>query len=357
MDPEGKGEEYQEMIDHPRSYPVAEEDMAGLLVAPVPQQKAPALDDGVKPKVKEVQLETDYTEREQAIEEELSSAESVSERSESSEPDEQDAMRVIPAAEDDPDEPGELGARLIIENPFAYWQKQKIPPEYIMATLMKLAPYVRFAKKGRLQIALQQEDGSGSYYPMHIEYLVTRVTAFAQLLQQDLLEDTVVHMPPLPHPELGAAVLDWFYTNKISKGDSDPSGEKLLECIEYLGGRVDGLQLLDLLRAHENRLASAVSESNDVTLSSMIRDLHDGNHQIRGFLASQEENCNVKFTFKECGRIGYEILFRLLSCSTISDETKTQAETMFSSYKESCRSLEGILPTVTLQVFIYIYST
>jgi hypothetical protein len=374
MDPEVEGQEYQEMIDHPPSHPVAEEEMTESLVGPVPQQlgsKSPALDAGVKQKTEEVQsaVGTDYIEVGQAIqplmianvEEELSSARSVSERSESSKKDEQEAMSVISTAEEDgPDEVerGELGVNRprIIPNPFDEWRDLKVPPAYVIALLMQFGPHLSRDETGPLWISLSHEHSSSSYYRIHIEYLVTRVTAFRFLLRDQLFENTVVRMPALPHPEVGVAILDWFYTNKITKGDSDPSGEKVLECIKYLGGRVDGLRLLDRLSSDENRLTSSVLEPN-TTISSMIRHPLDGNHEIQAFHSSQEENCNVTFTFKECARIGAEILCRLLSYPTISDETKTMAETLFLSYKESCRLLEDILPTVILQVFIYIYST
>jgi len=249
-----------------------------------------------------------------------------------------ESMSVISSAEDGPDEvkPRELvGEQRIIESPFRVMRDWDVPLGYYFAKLMELGPWMRTHKEGLLlRIAPPQEDGGSSYYPIHIEYLVTRVTAFVHLLDDKLFEGTVVPMPPLPHPEFGSVVLDWCYTNKITKGESDPSGEKILECIKHLGVRVDGLLLLDRLRLHQN----SVQEPN-ATFSSIIQDLHNGMNDLQVFLSSGEPKINVIFTFYECARIGKEICNGLLSSPTKSEEV----ETLTLSYERIRSSLENIM--------------
>ena len=249
---------------------------------------------------------------------------------------ESESMSVI-SAERGPDEvePRELVGEQRIESPFRVMRAQDVPPGYYFAKLMELGPLMRTDKEcPLLQIALPQEDGGSSYYPIHIEYLVTRVTTFVHLLDQKLFEGTVVPMPPPPHPEFGSVVLDWCYTNEITKGESDPSGEKILECIKHLGVRVDGLLLLDRLRSHQN----SVQEPN-ATLSSIIQDLHNGMNDLQVFLSSGEPKINVIFTFYKCARIGKEICNGLLSSPTKSEEV----ETLTLSYKRIRSSLENIM--------------
>jgi hypothetical protein len=165
----------------------------------------------------------------------------------------------------------------------------------------------------------------------------------------------VIPITDLPHPEVGLALCDWFYTNKITKGDSDPSGEKLLKCITFLGGKVDGLQLLDLFRSNKDRLnsTSAVRKFNSDTLSSLIQDLHRGDQAIQAFLSSKETNYNVNFTFQQCAELGDQIVGYLLVETAISGEGKEELQLLSKSYKRSIQLLEETLPRVNPPVFLH----
>ena len=325
MEPLVESRQYQANINDPPSHSVSEGETAELSVATVPQQldsHTPVFDETVRQGAEEAQLAVGNSKKDK--------------------PDEAERGELNVSESD------------ILLHPFAEWNRDGIPLQYAFVTMMQLTPIVS-REQAPLLLAFQERDGSQSCYPIHFEHLVTRVTGFAYLQHHKVRKNLVIPVPGLPYPEVGHALLDWFYTNKITKGDSDPLGEKLLKCITFLGGKVDGLRLLDLFRSNKDRLtsASAVSKFDSDTLSRLIQDLHQRNQAIQAFISSEETNYNVNFTFQQCAELGDQIVGYLLAEIAISRQGKTELESLFKSYKNSIQLLEETLPRVNPVVFLH----
>ena len=230
-----------------------------------------------------------------------------------------------------------LDIQAIFCNPFD--ELNDVPEEYIFASLMRLG------QAGFTDAPLLLVAGSEKIC-VHIEYLVMRVPAFRRLIGTPMSENSIIPAPQIPFPELWKNIIAWVYTNELHQHPYDPSCAKVLECINALGGSIDGLRLSTSLRVISCSLTSDGIRNNDRTGGSQQIEevLRAGKQSLESFILSGNRNLNTTFTFLQCANYGCRILQTLGSDRSNFSIDPSELSKLGKAYSAFWKELERRLP-------------